>query len=92
MFSWKFYAFHSVFAKISLCGNDNGELIDHFDAEQPTQKRNGVCKTFFSHNIPRHPDNAIRLAAWRITLIFHKNFCIIYIQGKGKNKFPEPKK
>ena len=28
----------------------------------------------------------MRLAAWRSFLIFHKNFCIIYIQGKEKTK------
>ena len=32
-----FRAFRSVFAKISLCGNDNGEFTHDFVAEQPTQ-------------------------------------------------------
>ena len=36
---------------------------------------------------PPPPGYALRLAVWRITLIFHKNFCIIFIQGKGKNKY-----
>lgn len=86
-----FTAFRSVFQRKYIHRNGNGEFQRHFVAEQPTQKQNRGCKTFFSRNIPRHPDNATRLAVWRITLIFHKNFCIIYIQGKGKNKFPEPK-
>lgn len=87
-----FYRYAS-FRCILLCfpakrssGNDNGKFTDHFDAKQTTRKRNGVCKTFFSRNITRHPDNAMRLAVWRSFLIFHKNFCIIYIQSKGKNK------
>ena len=40
----------------------------------------------FSPEIYPPPDNAIRLAAWRSFLIFHKNFCILYIQGKEKRK------
>ena len=47
-----FCVFRSVFAELTLFGNDNGEFQVHFVAEQTTQKRNGVCKTFFSRNIP----------------------------------------
>ena len=82
----RFFVFHSVFLQKRSNGNDNGKFSDHFDAEQTTRKRNGVCKTFFSHNTTRHPDNAMRLAVWRPFLIFHKNFCIIYIRSKGKDK------
>lgn len=82
----RFTAFRSVFLQKRSNGNDNGKFTDHFDAKQTTRKRNGVCKTFFSHNTTRHPDNAMRLAVWRSFLIFHKNFCIIYIQSKGKDK------
>ena len=47
-----FCAFRSVFAELTLFGNDNGEFQVHFVVEQTTQKRDGVCKTFFSRNIP----------------------------------------
>jgi len=39
---------------------------------------------------PPPPGYALRLAVWRITLIFHKNFCIIFIQGKGKKQVFHP--
>ena len=70
--------------------NGHGEFADHFGVTQTTRKHIGVCKTFFSHNIPRHPDNSARLSVWRSLLIFYIIFCIIYIQGKEKSEFPEP--
>ena len=86
-FSRIFRAFHSVFAEISLCGNDNGEFTHDFVAEQTTHTRHRCKNKSASRNIPPPPGYALRLAVWRITLIFHKNFCIIFIQGKGKNKY-----
>ena len=83
--------FAMYFSKNALTGTETMKSKCDLERIMPTQKRKGGCRTFFSRNMPRHPDNAIRLAVWRITLIFHKNFCIIYIQGKGKNEFPEPK-
>ena len=86
-FSRIFHAFRSVFAEISLCGNDNGEFTHDFVAEQTTHTRHRCKNKSASPNIPPPPGYALRLAVWRITLIFHKNFCIIFIQGKGKNKY-----
>lgn len=50
-----FTAFYSVLMKIILFGNDNGKFTHDLVAKQPTQKRNGVCKTIFSRNTTRHP-------------------------------------
>ena len=82
-----FHAFLSVFAEITLFGNDNGEFTRDFVAEQATHTRHRCKNKAASRNIPPPPGYALRLAVWRITLIFHKHFCIIFIQGKGKNKY-----
>ena len=82
-----FRAFRSIFVEISLCGNDNGEFTHDFVSEQTTHTRHRCKNKSASRNIPPPPGYALRLAVWRITLIFHKNFCIIFIQGKGKNKY-----
>ena len=49
-----FASFYCIIKQIHIHRNDNGKFTRHFDAKQPTQKRKGVCKTYFSHNIPRH--------------------------------------
>ena len=47
-----FHAFRSVFAEISLCGNDNGEFQHDFVAEQTTHTRHRCKNKSASRNIP----------------------------------------
>jgi len=54
-FMQKFRVFHSVFAEISLHGNDNGEFQVHFVAEQTTQNGYRGAKKSASRNIPPPP-------------------------------------
>jgi len=54
----------------------------------PRKSGIGYAKLFSPENTPATYKAFIRLAAWRITLIFIKNFCIIYIQGKEKRNIP----
>ena len=51
-----FHAFLSVFAEITLFGNDNGEFTRDFVAEQATHTRHRCKNKSASRNIPpRHP-------------------------------------
>ena len=73
-FSRKFHAFHSVFAEISLCGNDNGEFTHDFVAEQPTHTRHRCKNKSASRNIP--PATRLCFMACRVAVFFDfsKNF------------------
>lgn len=50
-----FCMFHSVFAEISLRGNDNGRISQHLVAGLSTHNRHQREKQFVSRNTPRHP-------------------------------------
>lgn len=78
MFSQKFRAFRSVFAEISLCGNDNGEFIHDFVAEQTTHPRHRCKNKSASRNIP--PATRLCFMACRMAVFFDflKNFWYNY--------------
>ena len=63
-----FHAFRSVFAEISLCGNDNGEFAHDFVAEQTTHTRHRCKNKSASRNIP--PATRLCFEARRVAVFF----------------------
>ena len=74
VFTRIFRAFCSVFAEITLFGNDNGEFTHDFVAEQTTHTRHRCENKSASRNIP--PATRLCFEACRVAVFFDflKNF------------------